>query len=78
MEPILFVHNANNADIMPCVVACAVNPNDVMHGLHDTHALASQASLSIYDMPKFNCWQFMQACQPTSNKINHLTFSSPY
>ena len=29
MRPILIVYNVNNADIMPHVVACAANPNDV-------------------------------------------------
>ena len=43
--------NANSADIMPHVVACAMNPNDVMHSRHDKCALVNWASLCIYGMP---------------------------
>ena len=75
MRPILIAHNVNSADIMPCVVTCAANSNDIMHGLHNTHVLVSQMYLCNYYMPEFNYWTGMQVCQLTTSKINHLTFS---
>ena len=68
------MHNATSADIMPCVVTCAVNPNDVMCGSHDMHMLASWVYLCNYFIPTITYWTGVQACQPTTTRINCLTF----
>ena len=59
---------------MPCVVGHAANHNDVMCASCDMHELASWASLSIHDAPRYTCWQGMCMYQTTSNKIDHFTF----
>ena len=74
MEPILFVHNVDSADVMPHDVTCGANPNDVMHGSHDTWALVRWMYLCNFYTLKFTCWTGMQECQPTTTKINCLTF----
>ena len=68
------MHNATSADIMPCVVTCAVNPNDVMCGSHGMHMLASWVYLCNYFIPTITYWTGVQACQPTTTRINCLTF----
>ena len=40
--------------VMPHVVACAVNTNDIMHASH-MHSLVSQPSLGNHDAPENTC-----------------------
>ena len=64
------MHNVISADVMSYVVIHAMNPNNVMGSLHDMCMLVS----CNYYMPTITYWTGMQACQPTTTKINCLTF----
>ena len=63
--------------VMPCIVAHAVNTNDVMCASCDMYALASWSPLGKYDMPKLLIDIPFMPAEWTSTKINHLTFSYP-
>ena len=63
--------------VMPCVVAHAANPNDVMCTSCDMHEPASWASLSIHDAPQYMYCHGVHMCCMTCTKINHFTFSCP-
>ena len=69
MGPILFMCNANSPDVMPHVVAYAMNPNDVMCSSCDMHTLTSQAHPCNYCVPTITYWTGVQASQVTSTKI---------
>ena len=70
----LFMHNANSPDVMPCVVTHAANPNDIMHCLCNTCVLVSWTSLCNYHALKSTYWHGVLACSLTTTTISHLTF----
>ena len=57
MQPNVAVHILNSADSMPMWSVHAANPNDIMCGVCDMHAQASQASVyaTIYLLAWHEC-----------------------
>ena len=59
---------------MPMGSACAVNPNDVMLGTHESHVHACQMFLNNIGALHFTLWAGMHECQPLT--IKKLTASN--
>ena len=62
MQSNFITHNVNSADVMPMWSTPVVNPDDVMHSMHDMHVQVSQASLHNIDAPHYAYWPGMCAC----------------